>query len=43
MTNLNSEEIINNAFDLGADGYLIKSEILPDKLIEEVNTFLFGK
>ena len=43
MTNLNSEEIINNAFDMGADGYLIKSEIQPDKLIEEVNGFLSNK
>lgn len=43
MTNLNSEDIINNAFDLGADGYLIKSEIQPDKLIEEVTTFLSTK
>jgi len=43
MTNLNSEDIINNAFDFGADGYLIKSEIQPDKLIEEVTTFLAKK
>lgn len=43
MTNLNSEDIINNAFDLGADGYLIKSEIQPDKLIEEVTMFLSSK
>lgn len=43
MTNLNSEDIINNAFDLGADGYLIKSEIQPDKLIEEVTMFLSKK
>jgi len=43
MTNLNSEEIINNAFDMGADGYLIKSEIQPDKLIEEVKGFLSNK
>lgn len=43
MTNLNSEEIINNAFELGADGYLIKSETQPDKLIEEVVAFLSKK
>jgi len=43
MTNLNSEEIINNVFDLGVDGYLIKSETQPDKLVEEVNGFLSKK
>jgi len=43
MTNLNSEDIINNAFSLGADGYLIKSEVQPDKLLEEVNGFLSKK
>lgn len=40
LTNLNSEDIISNAFDLGADGYLIKSEIQPDKLLEEIEGFL---
>lgn len=43
LTNLNSEDIIKNAFDCGADGYLIKSELSPDKLIEEVATFLASK
>jgi len=40
LTNLNSEHIIQEAFKLGADGYLIKSEITPDKIIVEVETFL---
>jgi two-component system response regulator ResD len=39
-TNLNSEHIIQEAFNLGADGYLIKSEITPDKVIDEVKEFL---
>jgi len=39
-TNLNSEHIIQEAFNLGADGYLIKSEITPDKIIDEVKEFL---
>ena len=40
LTNLNSEHIIQEAFKMGADGYLIKSEITPDKIINEVGNFL---
>lgn len=40
MTNLNAEDVINNAFDLGADGYIIKSQIQPDDLIKEVSGYL---
>ncbi len=36
LTNLNSENIIHEVFTSGADGYLIKSEITPDKVVEEV-------
>jgi two-component system response regulator ResD len=39
LTNLNSEHIIQEAFKLGADGYLIKSEVNPDKVVEEVRRF----
>jgi two-component system, OmpR family, alkaline phosphatase synthesis response regulator PhoP len=40
LTNLNSQEIIQTAFGLGADEYLIKSEITPDQVIAEVNSVL---
>jgi two-component system, OmpR family, response regulator ResD len=40
ITNLNSEHIIQEAFNLGSDGYLIKSEITPDKVVDEVKEFL---
>lgn len=40
LTNLNSEPIIQEAFKYGADGYLIKSEITPDKLVNEIQNFL---
>ena len=39
LTNLNSENIIQEAFGAGADGYLIKSQVTPDKVVEEVNKF----
>jgi CheY-like chemotaxis protein len=35
-TNLNNDYVIQDAFKYGADGFLIKSEITPDKVIEEV-------
>ena len=40
LTNLNSENIIQEAFAQGADGYLIKSEITPDKIIDEISKIL---
>lgn len=40
LTNLNSENIIQEVFGSGADGYLIKSEITPDKVVEEVSRIL---
>lgn len=42
LTNLGSEPIINEAFSLQADGYLIKSEITPDRIVSEVNNYLSG-
>ena len=39
LTNLNSDNIIQEAFGAGADGYLIKSQVTPDKIVEEVNKF----
>jgi len=40
LTNLGNESVINEAFKVGADGYLIKSQITPDKIIEEVKNYL---
>jgi len=40
LTNLNVESVINEIFDLGADGFLVKSEITPDKIVSEVETVL---
>ncbi|KKS07139.1 hypothetical protein A3K01_01635 [candidate division WWE3 bacterium RIFOXYD1_FULL_43_17] len=40
LTNLNNDSIITAAFDYGTDGYLIKSEITPGKLVDEVAGFL---
>jgi len=40
LTNLGSGNIITECFKLGASGYLIKSEITPDKIVAEVTAFL---
>ena len=40
LTNLNSEQIVRECMATGADGYLIKSEITPDKIVDEVKNFL---
>ncbi|HLC93831.1 MAG TPA: response regulator [Patescibacteria group bacterium] len=40
LTNLGVEHVINDCFELGANGYLIKSEITPDKIVDEVGVFL---
>ncbi|MBP7928254.1 response regulator [Patescibacteria group bacterium] len=40
LTNLNNEDLIKRAFSLGADGYLIKSEISLDDVVNEVKTRL---
>jgi DNA-binding response OmpR family regulator len=43
LTNLGSENVIKDCFNYGADGYLIKSEITPDRIVTEVDTFLNQK
>jgi DNA-binding NarL/FixJ family response regulator len=40
LTNLNREHIIEKAFKIGADGYVIQSEVTPDKIVGEVTNAL---
>jgi len=40
LTNLGNDTIINQAFTLGASGYLIKSAMNPDEVLAEVHGFL---
>lgn len=40
LTNINFDDLVKEAMDLGADKYLVKSNTLPQQIIEEVNTFL---
>lgn len=43
LTNLGQDNIIKEAFELGATGYLIKLTINPYQLLDEVKTFLEQK
>jgi two-component system, OmpR family, phosphate regulon response regulator PhoB len=40
LTNLGQDSVIKEGFNLGADGYLIKSAYTPDQIITEVKKFL---
>lgn len=39
ITNLGQESIIKEAFKIGASGYLLKAQLKPQDLVNEVNTF----
>ena len=40
LTNLGQETIIAEAIALGVRGYIIKSDVTPDKILSEVNYYL---
>ncbi len=40
LTNLSSERVIKEAFERGANGYLMKTELDPDQILEEIKTAL---
>ncbi len=40
LTSLGYDEIIKNAFQLGAAGYFLKSNILPNQIIDEVESII---
>lgn len=40
LTNLNSEDLIERAMNLGADGYIIKSEVTLQDISEKVKKYL---
>lgn len=40
LTNLNDDSMIKSCFNLGAVGYLMKSELTPDQIIKETKNYL---
>jgi len=39
LTNLGEENIVQEAYKIGANGYLLKAKYLPKQLVEEVDKF----
>ena len=40
LTNLGQDSIIKQAFDFGAAGYIVKSAMNPDQILEEIKNYL---
>lgn len=40
ITNLGQNDLIQQAFDLGADGYFLKSQLSPQELVSQVDSLL---
>ncbi len=40
LTNLGQDTVIRECFELGANGYLIKSALNPDQVLTEVRSYL---
>lgn len=40
LTNLSSDVVIKDAFAKGAVGYLVKSEVVNEKIVEEIKQYL---
>lgn len=40
LTNLGQDAVIKECFDLGAQGYLIKSALNPDEVLTEIKSYL---
>lgn len=43
LSNLGQQSIIEQAFQIGMDGYIIKSQMTPDQIVEEINTYFKSK
>lgn len=40
LTNLGQDAVIKECFNLGAQGYLIKSALNPDQVLQEIKSYL---
>jgi CheY-like chemotaxis protein len=43
ITNLGQQDVIEEAFKLGMDGYILKSQVTPQQIVDEINTFFLTK
>ena len=43
ITNLGQQNVIEEAFKMGMDGYIIKSQVTPQQIVNEINTYFSSK
>ena len=43
ITNLGQQNIIDEALKMGVSGYIIKSQLTPDEVVEKVNSYFLEK
>lgn len=43
ITNLGQQNVIEEAFKLGMDGYILKSQVTPQQIVDEINNFFVTK
>jgi CheY-like chemotaxis protein len=43
ITNLGQQNVIEEAFKMGMDGYIIKSQVTPQQIVGEINNFFSNK
>ncbi len=43
ITNLGQQNVIEEAFRLGMDGYILKSQVTPQQIVDEINNFFLTK
>ena len=43
LSNLGQQNIIEEAFKIGMDGYIIKSQMTPQQIVDEINTYFNSK
>jgi len=43
ITNLGQQNVIEEAFKLGMDGYILKSQVSPQQIVDEINNYFINK
>ena len=43
ITNLGQQNVIEDAFKLGMDGYILKSQVSPQQIVDEINNYFLNK
>lgn len=43
ITNLGQQNVIEEAFKLGMDGYILKSQVTPQQIVEEINNYFINR